>query len=248
MPLDPIWTIYDPLGDSTIDQVAGDLSIIIPAGTAHENLDSPRILQTCTDTDFVIEIRIDADPVSDKQSCGIVAEQDHNNLIMASIASGYFVEVVGIVAGVPSVLANVAATPTFPQWLKLERVGDDWTAAISDDGVLYSDIATVTQAFTIAKAGIFAATAGANPAWNALVDIFIADGISPYETFDIIETISVQDFYTATMTYNTGVEETITISDSFDATVISTKSVRWRYVEFKDMTSNFIEYKPPVIS
>ena len=247
MTLDPVWTIYDPLADCTIDEVDFDLSIIIPSGTAHEGLNAPRILQDYFDTDFTIETRIDSDPTTDKQGCGIVAEQDHNNLIMVSITSGYFVEVLKIESGIETVVDSVSVSPTFPHWLKLERSGNDWIVSLSTDGVMYTEVITVSLTLTIAQAGLFALTGGTNPAWNGLFDIFIADGISPEEDLDVIELLEAIDYYDAFLEFNNDIEEQMEITDSYDAFIVSNSSVRWRYVSWKE-TTYYVTYKPPISS
>ncbi len=243
MTLDPVWTIYDPLGDCTLDQSGGELFIAIPAGVRHDlntvNKDAPRILQPCLNTDFSIETKLTTPVDTQKQIAGIVVEQDHTNMVHAGVYfDGANVNIYAeqMLSGSTTEIVNSSyVSPTWPIWIRLERASNFWSVFSSFDGVSFTLEGTFTFALTVVNAGLFAGTSVTDPAFTATFDYFQADNVSPYETSDIIDQITIESYFDATVDYSTEISDTLGIADRFDAAWIPKKGIRFVYAEWKKL-------------
>ena len=64
--LDPMWTLVDPVGDTTVAMTGTAVELTIPAGPAHDlwtgRNSAPRLMQTVDDTDFDVAVGFDSVP------------------------------------------------------------------------------------------------------------------------------------------------------------------------------------------
>ncbi len=183
MALDSAWSFYDPLGNCSADSNGNQASIGIPAGAAHDlwtgALNAPRITQLSGNTDFELSTKIDSPMTIQYQSAGIIVEQDHNNFIrfdFFSDGSKIRAFCASFVAGTPTTRLNqIINGLTTPIYLHVQRVGNVWTFWYSANGTTWTQLVTFNHTLTVANAGLWAGTAGTNPAFTALFDYYFVD-------------------------------------------------------------------------
>ncbi|WP_287153841.1 DUF1349 domain-containing protein, partial [Candidatus Solincola tengchongensis] len=151
--LNPRWVWLDPLSDCGYDLAGnpGYLRISV-AGNDHDlhpanNLNAPRVLQPIYE-DFSAETRVLVDPQHDACEAGILAWKDQENFLCLERGIGYNDQVIsfwGVVGGVETPYASVGSTST-EAYVRLSRVGDDFSAYYSLDGVNWSQLATCSMA------------------------------------------------------------------------------------------------------
>jgi hypothetical protein len=191
----PLWEFQDPEGDSGIRMVntgtdSAALQFSLPAGNEHDISSAgyrvPRVTQSCEDTDFRIEAKFLSSVVGGTltafQVQGIVIEQDANNIIRFDFTTGttpniraYAATFVGgFGSGVTRINQEIVPYGTSPLWLRVERVGNDWTQSYSLDGVNWTVAGTFTHAIAVSRVGVWAGNAGMRPpAYVSHVDYFV---------------------------------------------------------------------------
>jgi hypothetical protein len=179
-----LWTFVDPLGDATLALSGTNLQVYVPGGSKHTfasaGITAPRLLQDAPDTDFEIAVGFGSVGQYTFQGQGIFIGQDADTylrfeLVYTSgspqIFAGYSD------AGVLTTRLNTDISPA-PAYLKVKRIGSQWTFYHSGDGVDWTTAVTFAQAFTVAEAGVsFNNTATgdayyATPAFVGNVDYF----------------------------------------------------------------------------
>jgi regulation of enolase protein 1 (concanavalin A-like superfamily) len=169
------------VGDATVRLNGKQAVIAIPAGKSHDvwtptNL-SARLMQTAPDTDFEVEMKLDSAVAAQYQMQGILVEQDSANYLRFDVfydGSSARLFAATFTGGAPTVRVNNPIIKGGPVWLRLKRTGSTWTGSYSFDGNTFVTGVTFTQQMKVAKAGLFAGTAGENsapaPAFTALID------------------------------------------------------------------------------
>lgn len=183
MPLSGVWTEVDPLGDCTVTTSGGNVSIAIPAGVSHDlwstNKNACRILQAASNDDFTVDTKLTSALTLNNQNAGIIVQQDTNNFIRFDFyksTAGVSVFAATFSAGTPTTRVNsVVAGVTFPLYMRVERVANQWTFRSSQDGVNYTQRATFSFTLTVSNVGLFAGIDGTFPAFTALFDYFVED-------------------------------------------------------------------------
>ena len=178
--LDARWTFYDPLGNSTQSMTGTQASISVPAGSAHDlwtnALNAPRIRQAANNTDFDVVVKFDSAVSSRYQIQGLTVEQDNTNFLRFDFFSTGSVTRVfsaSIVNGTASNRISTAITAGVPLYLRVQRVGSQWTESYSYNGTTWTVAGSYTFALTVSSVGIFAGNAGSPvPAHTALIDSF----------------------------------------------------------------------------
>jgi regulation of enolase protein 1 (concanavalin A-like superfamily) len=184
------WTAINPLGDSTFQVNAGHLNITVPAGAAHHpwlggNL-APRILQPAANTDLTATVKFDSAFTAAYQMNGILVEQDAANYLrLEANYDGVSMHVFagGLKGNYPTVLGNnVAGPPSGSVWLRVTRLGDNWSLDWSNDGVTFSSGASFVYPIVVTRIGVFAGNdtnVGPAPALTAKIDYFRVGSTSP---------------------------------------------------------------------
>ena len=179
-----IWSFYDPKGNSILSATGTQASISIPAGSSHNlwksGLFAPRIRQTSNDTDFEVEVKFDSPLSGQYQLQGITVEQDNTNLLRFSFHStGSETKIfsASFVNGIPSRRLDSVITNGIPLYLRVTRVGNQWTTSYSYDGISWTDALVYTHNLTVTSVAIFGGNAGLNPAHTALIDYFMVDNM-----------------------------------------------------------------------
>jgi hypothetical protein len=177
-----LWSIDDPLGDSSVSTTGNQLAIAVPAGTSHDiwsgNNNAPRVTQAVSDTDFEVEVKFDSSVTSKYQLQGIIAEQDANNLVrfdFYSDGSNTHLFAATFSNGSPSVRQNIIIAGGAPLHIRMKRQGNLWTQSYSYDGSNWITAVTFNSSFQIATVGVFSGNFGQGtsaPPHTALVDYF----------------------------------------------------------------------------
>jgi regulation of enolase protein 1 (concanavalin A-like superfamily) len=184
-----VWQVVDPQGDSTVSfQGAGTvdahLLLSVPEGTEHDP-SSPntalRVMQSAADGDFEIEVKFESEPTLRYQMQGLLVEQDGSNYVRLdfhSDGSVFRVFSETFTDGSPTVRVNQIIASAATTYLRLGRVGDQWTAWYSDDGSSWMEATSFSHALMVSSVGVFAGNSTPNPAYTAVVDYFF-DTSSP---------------------------------------------------------------------
>ena len=186
--LNPIWEFYDPTGtcSSSTDGI-GNAQIVIPGGTSLDlyngNLNAPRILQSVSDTDIEVQIKLTSSLAGRNKDAGLVFQTNNTNLLRfdcycAATGGTPLRSYIGkIIAGNVTQQNNaiLTNTPTYPLWMAVNRTGNVWTFLTSTDGENWTTVDSFAYAMTLAKVGFYAGTSADNPAHTAKIDYFYVD-------------------------------------------------------------------------
>jgi uncharacterized repeat protein (TIGR02543 family)/uncharacterized repeat protein (TIGR01451 family) len=211
--LNEFWDFVNPLGDCTAETEgtfsgSARLSLSVPGGTKHSisdtNIDAPRVMQPAADTDFEVMTKFVSPLTEQYQIQGILIEGTGEDEFLrfdffSSKTSGtlgglteihvYAASLVGGVGGIFHTKRNViiADPPSHRLYMRVERIGNEWTQSYSDDGSVYTETVTFPYTMTVSAVGVFAGNSapgsGTPPAHTALVDYFL-NVDSPFEDED----------------------------------------------------------------
>ena len=178
--LDPDWTFVNPLADASYQLTGTQLRLNVPGGSSHDvwtggNF-APRLMRSLSDEDFELEAKFDSLVTGKFSMQGVLLEQDSNNFLRFDTYSNnnvIYLFVARFTNGSPAVLVNTPVSlSSSPVYLRLGRVGSQWTLAYSTNGSSWSTATTLTDGLVPAQVGVFAGNAGDNPAYTAVVDYF----------------------------------------------------------------------------
>ena len=197
-----LWTFIDPLGDSSI-QVVGtgtadaQLILSVPEGRAHEAwtpLNVPRVMQPTPDTDLDIVAKFESNLTTAYQNDGLIFDQEDGlNWVRFDFrydGSNLQAYASRTVNNVPATMLtlNLAAGPwnnPSPLYMRITRVGDDWTYRYSFDGSTWNNVGSFTQSLQLASVGPFCGNAGfLKPAHSTVVD-YVFDFNAPINPEDV---------------------------------------------------------------
>ncbi len=188
-----LWTFHNPFGDATYRLTGGGsgdaaLSISVPGTVSHDpftSLIAPRLMQPVQDTDFQIEVKFVSVLDQAGQEQGVIVEQDSNHWLRFDYLSfngqihafavwrdGNKSTIVG------DQVIGVGDSRT-PLYLRISRVGHDWTYERSFDGVTWVANGVFTAPLAVSSAGVFAGNApidGVVPDHTASFDYFFLPG------------------------------------------------------------------------
>jgi uncharacterized repeat protein (TIGR02543 family) len=181
------WQFINPNNVGTYSFNGAQILLSVPAGIDHDvwvgGNQAPRLMQAVNDVDFQLEIKFDAPVTRRFQLQGVLAEQDAQNFVRANFqnnGSGIQITLVTFAAGEqPQVRANQAISDTDAVYLQLVRVGHDWQALYSGDGITWksNEELRFNHALTVQSVGFFvgnvrSSSQGSAPAHTAVVDYF----------------------------------------------------------------------------
>ena len=179
-----VWTFFDPKGDSLLSETGTQMALSVPAGADHNlwrnKLFAPRIRQAADDTDFEVDVKFDSALSARFQLQGITVEQDGTNLLRFDfLGDGSKTQIfsASFVKGKPTKRIQSVIASGVPLYLRVKRVGDQWTMSYSYDGVSWIVAGSYTHNLAVTSVGIFGGNAGsALPAHTALIDYFKVNG------------------------------------------------------------------------
>lgn len=189
-----LWSFIDPVGDATLLMTGtgsqdARLSLSIPAGTSHDVWSSgnlaPRIMQPANNTNFDIRAKFETTLVSQFQLMGIQVEQNATNFIRFDFmrrTSGYFAFSATFSGNTPTIRNDISIPGGNPLFMRVLRVGNQWTFSHSTNGTTWTSAATFSYTMSVGAVGPFIGNAGSPPPqFTGLVDYFFnaASPISP---------------------------------------------------------------------
>ncbi|MFN0158707.1 MAG: invasin domain 3-containing protein [Bacteroidota bacterium] len=192
-----VWTFVNPLSDASFSVTGTNtpnaaVSMTVPASVEHIPWagvnTAARIMQATNNTDFEVETKFLSGMSQRFQLQGIVVEQDSVNYMRFEVHSdgaSTRIYLASTVNGVPTQLVNfnITSNNVAPLYLRVRRVGNDWTQFYSLNGIAWNPSGTFTRTMTISKVGLFAGNSGTTsiPAHTGVFDYFFntASPINP---------------------------------------------------------------------
>jgi hypothetical protein len=183
--LDGIWTFVNPRGDAALTMTGTQVSISIPAGTSHDvwtdGNNAARIMQAANNADFEVTMKFDSPMTAGYQMQGFIAQQDASNYLRFDFVYGGAGTMTRIYAasftgGSVSVRKDSPITNGSPLYLRVRRVGNQWTELYSYDGTSWTTAVTFSHTLVISSVGPFVGNYGSPestaPAFTGLIDYF----------------------------------------------------------------------------
>ena len=182
-----LWEIVNPVGDGSVEMTGAQVALSVPAGVDHDlwtaGNRSLRIMQPVNDTDFEFDVKFDSSLGARYQIQGVLAEESDGTYVrfdFFSDGSATRIFAASFVNDVPTVRGNTVVTAGAPSYIRMKRVGDQWTQFYSSNGTNWNNGASFTFPLSVSKVGVFAGNAGTNPpAYTALVDYFLNTASPP---------------------------------------------------------------------
>ena len=180
--LDSRWRFFDPVGDVSLSLTGSNAELGVPSGATHDlwkgsGNKAPRLLQPVTNIDFGIEVKFESIPELQYQIQGVIVQEDDGKLLrMGTYHNGSDLLLFAALldGNSASVFHNAApAGGDIPAYLRVERVGNNWTYQYSIDGSTWVQVTTFTQALVVTEVGFYGGNAGSNPAFTASADYFM---------------------------------------------------------------------------
>ena len=182
-----LWTVFNPKNDAIFSIVGNGtsdalLSISVPSGVIHDPTTggntAPRIMQSAGNSDFEVDIKFQSVMTSEYQMQGIIVQQDLKNYLRFDIVKDntstkvYATKINNDIISTPLIPA-VAISPGNPLFLRVKRVGNQWTENYSYNGINWTTAASFSYVLNVTSIGPFVGNAGTNPpAFTGLIDYF----------------------------------------------------------------------------
>lgn len=181
-----VWSFVNPLGDAAVELNGTHALITVPAGSDHTigagPYSAPRLMQMAPGGNFELEVKFDSSVTTPGQMQGILVEQDANNFLHFDFRrdTAARVYIGSVLAGVASQVRRTNVQVDHPRYLRVSRVGNQWTQMYSLDGVNWVFHHAFPQMLMVNKVGVFVANAGgtAAPAHTAAIDYFFSNRAS----------------------------------------------------------------------
>jgi hypothetical protein len=178
-----VWRFENPAGNGSVRLNGSQALISVPANSAHDlwagGNQSARIVQSIENGDFQVEAEFDSVVTRQYQMQGIVAEQDAANYERFEVYSDGATPqlfAASVIAGAPVVrYSEPMPALTGPCWLRMKRVGTNWTLSWSGDGTNFAAQVVFNRALTVNAVGPYAGNDGNSPpAFTAAIAYFRA--------------------------------------------------------------------------
>ena len=185
-----VWSVVDPVGDSTISTDGSDLVLDLPAGADHDHwANAPRgvrVMQPVTDLgNGTWEVKLNAAPRVNSTFTGLLFEESPTRwvrvdaLFTASRLRIFAGRVAGTTGtGTHTLIPNQAG----PLWIRVTKTGSTWQASWSSNGTTFTNVPAFTFALNPTAVGVFAGAKGASPsttpAFVSRID-YVQDNAAP---------------------------------------------------------------------
>jgi regulation of enolase protein 1 (concanavalin A-like superfamily) len=180
------WSLVDPLGNAELRVDGNALLLGVPQGVSHDfwvtNNNAPRVIQQTNDTDFEYVANFESRPAGTHAMQGMVVQTAEGVDVRFDFYSAG--ETLNMFAGTltsqgaATAHANQPFDATGPMYLRIRRVGDEWTLSASDDAETWNEIAKFSLAVTVTHAGFFVGNADPDsPAFTGVIDSFVSNPV-----------------------------------------------------------------------
>jgi hypothetical protein len=152
-----IWQVSAPVGGS-VAVSNGQLVLTVPGGSNHDAaipaLDAVQAIQPISNTNFDVAVKIDSTLTTHPYyGQGLMVEGDAKNYIRFEVSAGSTVNlgVTTITGGVQSPKSQLSPFSGYPvpTYLRLTRVGNNYTAYWGSDGVNWNQLGTFTDTLVV---------------------------------------------------------------------------------------------------
>ncbi len=180
-----VWQVSTPVGGS-VAVSNGELVLTVPAGSNHDAavpaLDAVQVIQPISNSDFDVAVKIDSTLLAAHPyyGQGLMVEGDAKDYIRFEVSSGSTVNlsVNTITGGVQSTKLQISPFSSYPvpTYLRLTRIGNNYTTYWGSDGVNWNQVGTFTDTLAVTGLAPYAwnynATPSQAPALTASFDWF----------------------------------------------------------------------------
>ncbi len=180
-----VWQVSTPVGGS-VAVSNGELVLTVPAGSNHDAsvpaLDAVQVIQPISNANFDVAVKIDSALLAAHPyyGQGLMVEGDAKDYIRFEVSAGSTVSlgVSTITGGVQSSKLQMSPFSSYPvpTYLRLTRVGNNYTAYWGSDGVNWNQLGTFTDSLVVTGlapyAWNYAGTPSQAPALTASFDWF----------------------------------------------------------------------------
>jgi hypothetical protein len=229
-----LWSFVDPVGDSNYAvNDAQTVEIGLPGGTRHDywagRLEAPRLMQAAQDVDMDLVAKFESTVKTEYQMQGIAIEGADDKTISANFYGDgskvhVFIGAIDGAIGTPKVDEIITPPTNSDLYLRVTRVGAQWTLSHSFDGAAWTVDGSFPFAMEVQQVGVYAGNAGAQlPAHTAKVDYFFNTGapIDPEDGASLGLTVKTEGQGTVTKSpdkaaYACGEEITLTATPAPD--------------------------------
>jgi hypothetical protein len=190
--LDPVWTFDNPLSDASFALTGSGtnnafLEIAVPAGPEHQiftsGINAPNMMQTMNNSDFEVEVKFESGLVAPQyQQQGILVKESDSRFLRFEFYSRdpdrtYIYAQAFSITGAQTAFVNadIFAEGAAPLYMRVKRVGNQWTLSYSEDGTNFTIGATFFNDMVPTQIGPYAgnATGNSSPAHTAKIDYFL---------------------------------------------------------------------------
>lgn len=184
------WSFVHP-GDATLTLDGTRAVITLPANADHDiwvtsgnalAVNAARLMQPAPDIDFTTEVKFESSITERYQTQGTLIGGANNDLLRIEfLGDGYSTNIfiAYIVEGsYPAVITyqQVGSQSLIPQFMRVQRQGNQWTVDYSFDGSLWNTAKTFTRAMEVTEVGVYGGNAadfpGNEPAHTTIIDYF----------------------------------------------------------------------------
>ena len=177
-----LWTFINPLGLADLTMTGFQAVMSLPQGLSHDpwtSNDAARIMQSCNDADFEVEVKFESEVLERYQMQGIVVQQNNGNYLRFDVYStGSSVRAFAgrITNDSPRGLYNRSVGSTTPPYQRVMRQGSTWTHSYSFDGTNWITAGSFTDGLMSTEIGPYIGNyyPGDNaPAFTGIIDYFL---------------------------------------------------------------------------
>ena len=180
-----VWQVSTPVGGS-VSVSNGELVLTVPGGSNHDAavpaLDAVQVIQPISNANFDVAVKIDSTLLAAHPyyGQGLMVEGDAKDYIRFEVSAGSTVNlgVTTITGGVQSSKLQMSPFSSYPvpTYLRLTRVGNNYTAYWGSDGVNWNQLGTFTDSLVVTGLAPYAwnytGTPSQAPALTATFDWF----------------------------------------------------------------------------
>jgi Chitobiase/beta-hexosaminidase C-terminal domain len=180
-----VWQVNTPVGGS-VAVSNGELVLTVPAGSNHDAavpaLDAVQVIQPISNTNFDVAVKIDSALLAATRyyGQGLMVEGDAKDYIRFELSAGGTVNLSAgtVIAGAQTTKVQISPFTSYavPTYLRLTRVGNNYTAYWSTNGTAWNQAGTFADSLVVTGVAPYAwnysTTPSQAPALTATFDWF----------------------------------------------------------------------------